>query len=272
MNGDGWDGPGAGSATLFFHIENSSGDLGADQRGAIIFALAIWASVVQIDFVEVAVPNLDNSLDFRWTTGNHCAIESAECGDADCPFDGPGGVIAHAGFSPGGNSLCGGIIGESFAGNVHFDDADLFEADSGSPADGFSLTFVASHEIGHALGLVHDTSPGGPHIMRPSGTFADVAQAPSASDIASIRSGYAAGSGTITTLESTGIWVNSAWGGPETGMPGSPFDTIGEGVAGLPPFHGGVTIHVLGGLYPGPITISQPCTITAEFSTAFIGQ
>ncbi len=272
MNGDGWDGPGANPATLYFHVENTSNDLGAGQRTAILVALATWASFVQIDFIEIAAPNFDDSLDFRFATGDHCAIENAECGDADCPFDGPGGTIAHAGFSPGGNSLCGGIIGESFAGNVHFDDAELFETDTGSPAGGFSLTFVAAHEIGHALGLVHDAGPGGPHIMRPSGSMADGMQNPSASDIANIQSGYAAGVGSLTTLESSGIWVNSAWPGPESGLPGCPFDTIGEAVDGLPPFNSGVTIHVLGGLYPGAVTIDQPCTITAEFSTAFIGQ
>jgi len=267
--GDGWDGPGLNATTLFFHIENASGDLGAGQRSAIMLALATWASYVQIDFVEIGAPNFEHSIDFRFATGDHCAVEPDECGDADCPFDGPEGVIAHAGFPPGVNSLCVDPMAETWAGNVHFDDDDHYETDDDGP--GFSMTFVAAHEIGHALGLTHNEGGGGPHIMRPSINSSEGMQAPSADDIAFLRSGYAAGFGSVTTLEDSGIWVNGTWNGPENGLPGNPFNSVDEGVEALPPFNDGVTIHVLGGLYPGSVTIDRPCTITSEFSTAFIG-
>lgn len=271
MAGNGWDGPGQNSTTILFHVENISNGLPAvDQRRAIFDALAAWAGVVQIHFVEIAAPNWNRSIDFRWAVGNHCAVENAECGNPNCPFDGPGGVLAHAGFPPGVNSVCVNPMPETFAGNVHFDADDPYERDN--DGFGFSMTLIAAHEIGHAIGLTHDTSPGGPHIMRPSFSMDAGMQPPSASDVTHIRSGYRSGSGSVTTLEDSGIWVNSAWTGPENGRPGNPFNTVAEGVAGLPPGNGGVTIHVVGGLYPGAVTISQPCTITAEISTAFIGR
>ncbi len=271
MNGHGWDGEGTNSATIYFHIENTTNDMSAqEQRSAYIFALVTWASYVDIDFVEIAAPNWDQSIDFRYAVGDHCAIEGDECGDPDCPFDGAGGVLAHAGFPPGAPSQCVDPMSETWAGNVHFDDDDMFEQDDAGA--GFSLMLIAAHEIGHALGLVHDTGSGGPHIMRPTINTDDGMQAPSSSDIANLRSGYAAGVGSVTKLEDSGIWVNSAWLGPENGTAGNPFDTVAEGVGGLPPGNDGITIHVLGGYYPESLTISTPCTITSEFSTAYIGQ
>jgi len=271
MINDGWDGEGANPTTLYFHIENTSGDLGGGQRAAIINALAAWASVVRIDFVEIGVPNISRSLDFRFATGDHCAVESGECGDPDCPFDGSGGVIAHAAFPPGGNGTCGPASSESRSGNVHFDDGDFFETDTGSPTDGYSMTLITAHEVGHAIGLVHDTGGGGPHIMRPTFGWGSVMQNPSASDAAHLQQGYATGVGSVTTFEGNGIWVNASYMFTELGLPGDPFNTIPEALNALPPFNTGVTIHLIGGAYP-PITISQPCTITAEFNAATIGQ
>ncbi len=272
MINDGWDGEGANPTTIYWHIENYSTDMPPEQqRTAYILALATWASVVRIDFVEIAAPNRNRSFDMRWATGDHCAIESGECGDSDCPFDGPGGTLAHAAFPIGGNGTCGPASTESRAGNVHYDEADFYEFDNADSFNGVSLLLIAAHEIGHSLGLLHDTGPGGPHIMRPTFNVDHPMQNPSASDIAHIQSGYAAGVGSVVTLEDNGIWVNSAWPGIETGLPGEPFDAIGDAVSALPPNHNGITIHVLGGLYRETLTIDQPCTITAEFSTAFIG-
>jgi len=273
MINDGWDGAGANPTTIYWHIENYSTDLPPEQqRNAYILALATWAAFVRIDFVEIAAPNRNRAFDFRWAMGDHCAVESGECGDADCPFDGAGGVLAHAAFPIGGNGTCGPASAESRAGNVHFDEADFYEFDNSDPFNGASLLLIAAHEIGHSLGLLHDTGPGGPHIMRPSFNAGQGMQNPSASDIGHLQSGYASGVGSVTTLEASGIWVNSSWLGFEAGIPGEPFDTVGEAVAALPPNNTGITIHVLGGLYPGPLIIAEPCTITAEFSTAFIGQ
>jgi hypothetical protein len=271
MINDGWDGPGQNATTLFWHIENYSPDLPVtQQRNAIEDALLTWAGVVQIHFIEIASPNRNRSIDLRFTTGDHCAIENAECGDPDCAFNGTGGVLAHAGFPPGGNSLCGGVLTESFAGNVHFDEAETWEADDFFSAR-MSLALITAHEVGHSLGLLHDLDTNALHIMRPTFSGSDGLQAPSASDIAHLRSGYAAGVGSITRLEDSGIWTNSAWQGFEAGLPGEPFNTLTEAVNALPPEIDGMTIHVVGGLYPENLTISEPCTITAEISTAFIG-
>ncbi len=269
MAGDGWDGPGQGSTTVYFHVENTSADLAAGQRPAILAALQTWANVAQIEFVEIGVANINRSIDFRFATGNHCSIEPDECGDADCPFDGPNGTLAHAGFPPGVNSQCVDPMEESWAGNVHFDDAEFWEQDNAGP--GLSMALIAAHEIGHSVGLTHDVGGGGPHIMRPSFSGTDGLQAPSASDVAQITSGYASGAGDVVTFEENGIWVNASYTFTELGLPGDPFNTIPEAINALPPFNTGVTIHLIGGSYP-PVTISQPCTITAEFNTATIGQ
>lgn len=274
MAGDGWDGPGQGSAVITYHIESYSPDLTVvEQRAAVAAALATWANIVQIDFVEIALPNRNKSIDLRFAVLDHCAVESAECGDPDCPFDGPFGVLAHAGFPPGVSSQCIDPMPETFAGNVHLDEDELWEMDNANanPND-FSMALVSAHEIGHAIGLTHDTGPGGPHIMAPSIPASMGLFPPSASDIAHLRSGYAAGTGSVTSFETGGMWVNSAYPGPGLGTPGDPIHTVGGAVEALPTQTTGITVHVLGGLYPGPVTIDKPCTVTSEFSTAFIGQ
>lgn len=271
MAGDGWDGPGQNATTIFFHVENASARLPAvDQRIAMLQGLATWAGVVRISFVEIAAPNWNRSIDFRWAVRDHCGAEPAECGNSNCPFDGPGGVLAHAGFPPGVNSMCVSPMQETWAGNVHFDDDDDYDRDDNGT--GFSLMLVAAHEVGHAIGLTHDVGTGGPHIMRPFINRADAWHPPSASDIAHIRSGYLAGVGSVTTLETSGIWVNSSWLGARNGLPGNPFTSVGQAVNGLPPGNAGITIHVHAGLYPGPVIVSQPCTITAVSGPAYIGR
>ena len=47
MNGNGWDGSGQGSATIFWHVEGTTPDVGAGQRQALIDGMQAWADVVQ---------------------------------------------------------------------------------------------------------------------------------------------------------------------------------------------------------------------------------
>lgn len=135
----GWDGPGQGGAHLTYYFGDLTSDLSPDTTKATLrAALDVWAQVADIVFTETDSPGLPDSIDFEFAAGRH--------GDGN-PFDGPGGELAHA-FLPV-NTI------NTIAGDVHFDDAELWEVgDSGAP-DAFDLMYVAVHEIGHALGLLH---------------------------------------------------------------------------------------------------------------------
>ena len=90
---------------------------------------------------------------FRPDFGNADIILSFRAGDHGdgYPFDGPHGVLAHAFFPPPGGTTF-------IEGDVHFD-AD--ERWSTNPDLGYSLLWVATHELGHSLGLDHITPPAG---------------------------------------------------------------------------------------------------------------
>ena len=66
-------------------------------------------------------------------------------------IDGPLGVIAHA-YQPGG------IIGVSgnYGGDVHFDRSEDWRKDGQTDPGGFSIKYVAAHELGHVFGVGHD--------------------------------------------------------------------------------------------------------------------
>ena len=56
MAGNGWDGAGQGSATVFFHVEAATPDFTTGQRSALFTALQAWANVVEINFIEMPMP------------------------------------------------------------------------------------------------------------------------------------------------------------------------------------------------------------------------
>ena len=74
------------------------------------------------------------------------------------PFDGPHGVLANAFFPHTGGTTF-------IEGDVHFDASEMWAA------GGYSLPWVAKHELGHALGLDHiqsvDPASGRMPIMYP---------------------------------------------------------------------------------------------------------
>jgi hypothetical protein len=111
---------------------NGTGDIAGDgERQAVKEAFAFWAAHSPLSFSETSPASAD--IEISWGTGEH--------GDG-FPFDGNGGVLAHA-FYPSD-------------GRIHFDDAETWTtATRSNSADPRDLITVAAHEIGHAIGLGH---------------------------------------------------------------------------------------------------------------------
>jgi hypothetical protein len=171
--GDGWDGPGLGSASLTYFLGALTPTLpAADVKAEITRALAAWSAVVKVQFSPVASPSLRRSIDIFFATGAH--------GDG-FNFDNRGGILAHT-FYPPPNP-------ETIAGDLHFDSAELWRI--GNDTDVFS---VALHELGHSLGLGHNDDPNSvmyPYYRRVSGLRP--------ADITEIRRLYATTGETPTT-------------------------------------------------------------------------
>ncbi|XP_058050385.1 matrix metalloproteinase-17-like isoform X2 [Ahaetulla prasina] len=112
-------------------------------RVLIYYALKVWSEAIPLTFHEVGGHTADISVEFL-QLDHHDSY----------PFDGPGGMVAHA-FFPGDPQR---------AGTVHFDGDE--EWTFRSPDDfGTDLFAVAIHEFGHSLGLAHSSSKNS--IMRP---------------------------------------------------------------------------------------------------------
>jgi len=132
---------------LTYRLQNFTPDLTQQEvRDAVVQALALWSAVTPLTFTEVTTTA---DIEIQFASGNH--------GDGS-PFDGGGGVLAHAFFPPPN----GGAI----AGDAHFDEAETWTVAIPPPGGRFDLVTVAAHEFGHSLGLDHTNVAGA--LMFPS--------------------------------------------------------------------------------------------------------
>ena len=118
---------------ITYSILSYSPDIHRDQATqAIRKAFDTWSAVVPLNFREVSDSSAD--IKIKFAPGSH--------GDP-WPFDGPGGVLAHATMPT--------------SGMLHFDEDERWTfMDASRVARGYTdLLPVAIHESGHTLGLSH---------------------------------------------------------------------------------------------------------------------
>jgi hypothetical protein len=165
--GEGWDGPGNGSADLSYFLSAGSGDLSASlQVGEIARALAEWSRYADVRWQPAAAAGLPQSVTILWGPPDH--------GDG---FRFAPEVLAHA-FYPAPPAP------EPIGGDIHFN--DTFDWGAGDPAR-YDVFTVALHESGHSLGLAHSSNPAS--VMYPM--YRGIVSGAAEEDVAAIQSLYA---------------------------------------------------------------------------------
>jgi matrix metalloproteinase-14 (membrane-inserted) len=120
--------------TYFIHKYPDEDLLPSEVDTVLKRAFSVWSSVTPLSFRSSAG---DSDIQVGFFRGVHSTN--------DVPFDGPGGVLAHA-FFP------------RFGGNMHFDADENWQAetlDARFRSSGRQLLQTAVHELGHSLGLQH---------------------------------------------------------------------------------------------------------------------
>ncbi|KAJ8388734.1 hypothetical protein AAFF_G00129670 [Aldrovandia affinis] len=130
---------------LTYKIERYPWQMTKDKvRRVLMEALRVWSNVTPLTFTEINEGKADILIDFtRYWHGDNL------------PFDGPGGILAHA-FFPRTHR----------AGDIHFDYDESWTVGNHMGTD---LLQVAAHEFGHVLGLQHSLVPGA--VMSPFYSF-----------------------------------------------------------------------------------------------------
>ena len=126
--------------SLKYYIDNTSASLTAPQRESIIQeAFQKWAAVSNLTFTQVFSSG-SADIKLKWATGSH--------GDKD-PFNPytPGDTVITLAHTVG--------IDE-----IHFNDYFTWIEENDTLSSGYILLHVATHEIGHALGLDHSNVAG----------------------------------------------------------------------------------------------------------------
>lgn len=159
-------------------------------KSEVVGALAAWAAVANLTFVEV--PDLGEAFSAATQLSGDMRFGGHDMGGA-------GGVLAH-GFYPPSN-------GATAAGDMHYDTADCWESGFDGTGDlCFSIFQVTAHEIGHALGLDHTGVPGS--LMNPF--YSEAFSGPQADDIAGMQFIYGeAVAGTVPEPSSVALALMS---------------------------------------------------------------
>lgn len=137
-------------------------------------ALGRWSAVCTLGFVRVAHGTAD--LVFSWASGDH--------GDKLPEYvfsSAPAQTFGHGFYPP--------PLGGNLAGQVHFNNAEQWSRDS--PASGSAdLETIATHEIGHALGIRNHLNGSQLNVMHATFSWGLVRRTLTAADIAAIQALY----------------------------------------------------------------------------------